>query len=68
MLAEHEEHERESDEEELDVEFPWHRRHICGGKLGDCSNISESLSILWVEGNIRQCRVMFNTVMSDEYC
>ena len=26
------------------------------------------LSILWVEGNIRQCIVMFNTVMSDEYC
>ena len=51
MLAEHEEHERESDEEELDVELPWHRGHICGGKLGDCSNISES--ILEVEGNIR---------------
>ena len=29
MPVEQEEHDREGDEEEEDVELPWHRGHVC---------------------------------------
>ena len=42
MPAEQEEHDREGDDAEEDVELPRHRGHVCCGRPGDCSNISEN--------------------------